>query len=330
MLRQRRNSRAACWGALLIAVILFHQPIALQAAQGDCAQPVSTGSQNTASDCLFILRAAVGSIVCSPACICAPKGSLPATATDALLCLKKAVGQPVALNCPCTVSQQGDDFNDNSRDTAKWSLDEIDGFGMLRETGQVLMYTCSRGSSYDESIRPWHASKLPFNADWEVQVDLANTSILSQNNHTNSFGISVVDEKSNFANEIYGELYRSRSGGPPTRSGFYAELWKNDSYVASADTGSLAVTTAAVRLAFRAANKVVTVYYDIDNSNGYNWVVYGSFGLAGAGGATGNANWGLSNSDRLLVAVYGYSSNMAVPSGKIYGDNFLVTGGVAP
>ena len=30
------------------------------AANGDCAQPVSTGSGPTASDCLFILRAAVG------------------------------------------------------------------------------------------------------------------------------------------------------------------------------------------------------------------------------------------------------------------------------
>jgi hypothetical protein len=33
---------------------------------------------------------------------CAPKGTLPVTATDALLCLKKAVGQGVNLNCPCT------------------------------------------------------------------------------------------------------------------------------------------------------------------------------------------------------------------------------------
>ena len=66
-----------------------------------CSQPISTGSRPTASDCLFILKAAVGSVTCTPACMCAPKGSLPITATDALVCLKNAVGQPVALNCPC-------------------------------------------------------------------------------------------------------------------------------------------------------------------------------------------------------------------------------------
>ncbi len=66
-----------------------------------CSQPISTGSRPTASDCLFILKAAVGSATCTPECMCAPKGSLPIAATDALVCLKNAVGQPVALNCPC-------------------------------------------------------------------------------------------------------------------------------------------------------------------------------------------------------------------------------------
>jgi hypothetical protein len=54
-----------------------------------------------ASDCLFILRTAVASVLCVPECICAPKGSLPVSATDALLCLTSVVGAPVALDCPC-------------------------------------------------------------------------------------------------------------------------------------------------------------------------------------------------------------------------------------
>ncbi len=66
-----------------------------------CAQPLTSGPSPTATDCLFILKAAVGLTSCSPACICAPKGALPPTATDALFCLKRAVGSPVVLNCPC-------------------------------------------------------------------------------------------------------------------------------------------------------------------------------------------------------------------------------------
>jgi mono/diheme cytochrome c family protein len=35
--------------------------------------------------------------------MCAPKGTLPITATDALVCLKRAIGQGVTLRCPCEV-----------------------------------------------------------------------------------------------------------------------------------------------------------------------------------------------------------------------------------
>jgi hypothetical protein len=59
------------------------------------------GQGPTASDCLFILRTAVGSETCSPACVCDPSGDDHTTASDALVCLKKAVGQNVTLNCPC-------------------------------------------------------------------------------------------------------------------------------------------------------------------------------------------------------------------------------------
>jgi len=33
--------------------------------------------------------------------MCAPKGSLPTSARDALVCLRWAVGQNVSLDCPC-------------------------------------------------------------------------------------------------------------------------------------------------------------------------------------------------------------------------------------
>jgi hypothetical protein len=79
--------------------ILVTSVIAAQAQQ--CAQPLSSGSQPTASDCLFILKAAVGTEVCQPECVCVPSGNLPVKATDALLCLNAAVGVSVPLNCPC-------------------------------------------------------------------------------------------------------------------------------------------------------------------------------------------------------------------------------------
>jgi hypothetical protein len=66
-----------------------------------CAQPLSSGLIPIASDCLYLLNAAVGLDPCDDPCVCAPKGQLPTTATDALTCLLVAVGTPQELNCPC-------------------------------------------------------------------------------------------------------------------------------------------------------------------------------------------------------------------------------------
>jgi len=66
-----------------------------------CAAPVTGSPLPTATDCLFILGAAVGTETCEPECACAPKGSLPVSASDALLCLQTAVGGSVSLDCPC-------------------------------------------------------------------------------------------------------------------------------------------------------------------------------------------------------------------------------------
>jgi hypothetical protein len=71
--------------------------------RGGCAQPATTGASPTASDCLFVLRTAVGSEDCAPECVCDPNGDGHTTAVDALVCLKKAVGQEVTLHCDCPV-----------------------------------------------------------------------------------------------------------------------------------------------------------------------------------------------------------------------------------
>lgn len=86
--------------AVLVAALLA-SPVPVFAGLGDCAQPLTTGAGPAASDCLFILRSAVGSSTCDPQCVCDANAADLITATDALLCLRKAVGQDVALLCDC-------------------------------------------------------------------------------------------------------------------------------------------------------------------------------------------------------------------------------------
>src|SRR6185295_6418205 len=95
------------------------------AARGDCGQPSSNGATPLASDCLYILRAALGIGSCDPTCICDlnASGGSP-TASDALTCLKTSLGVAGLLNCPCEpLVTDGDDFDDDTKDPNKWGTD---------------------------------------------------------------------------------------------------------------------------------------------------------------------------------------------------------------
>jgi hypothetical protein len=87
-------------GLLIATAGSLLAPAPAAALRGECGQPVTTGKVPRASDCLFILKNAVGAVDCLPACVCATKGRLPVRASDALICLKSAVGQPVTVDCP--------------------------------------------------------------------------------------------------------------------------------------------------------------------------------------------------------------------------------------
>lgn len=96
-----RGIAAPTFVALLCGIVVAASPCRARAATGDCGQPISDGAAPVASDCLYILNVAVGAASCSPPCICAPSGTLPTAAVDALACLIAATGGNVVLNCPC-------------------------------------------------------------------------------------------------------------------------------------------------------------------------------------------------------------------------------------
>jgi hypothetical protein len=81
--------------ALAGAILACADPVGLTVSRDGVAPP----SIVNASDGLFVLRASVGSECCD-LCICDANGSGAVTATDALITLNAAVGQPVTLQCP--------------------------------------------------------------------------------------------------------------------------------------------------------------------------------------------------------------------------------------
>ena len=215
----------------------------------------------------------------------------------------------------------GDDFNDNSKDSMKWGADEVDGKGVLKEANQRLEYTTTGigTASHDSVDRKWRTSQFPYNANWEVQIDVTNT--ISTGSYS-SFGINVrsvrlpndeIEVELGQDGEFWAEFY----GGRRISGADYAVTYGPYNY-------------GAIRMAFDSTTKVFTMYYDTDPSDGYQWIEFGSFGVAGTGGINGTRNWGLKDTDRFVAYVFGYSQQAdRVTSGQLYGDNFQETGEVA-
>jgi hypothetical protein len=107
-----RSCRTAALPFVILSALLAPIDVAMlakpaEAAQGDCGQPLSTGSGPSASDALFVLRAAIGLDTCD-ACVCDVDATGTVTAGDALLVLKRAVGENIAMACvQCGVALYG-------------------------------------------------------------------------------------------------------------------------------------------------------------------------------------------------------------------------------
>lgn len=221
----------------------------------------------------------------------------------------------------------GDDFGMDSN--AAWLDDYLIGHGQLNRARHHLEYSVPVPdlASGDEAYRPWGGSTPALSTDWEVSVDVSNIAVPA-GDQVASFGLEVLDAN-NYDNYAFVEIYSSRLHVPALRRGFKADL-----AVAGVELGKdtilgdhmdIGVTSGSVRLTFNSSTKVLTAWFDPGGgTNGYLWERLGTFGIAGAGGSTTNADWRMQGNDAFIVTLYGYSRGMAISAGQMYGDNFLI------
>jgi hypothetical protein len=218
---------------------------------------------------------------------------------------------PAVFTSSCAFADGADDFNDNSMDPALWGLDEVKGQGQLNETNGRLEYTTSgSGTNLDSSDRPLRR-RFPYNAPWTIQIDVTNTTSGSQ---WSSFGINVESSKDG-GDSVEVELAAS--------SMVWAELYNNGESIDGVP-GFAPSTSTPIRMSFNNVTKVITV-------SGWTgaWSDFGSFDVNGSGlGTDGSANWALTDVDYFKAYVFGYSENMDINSGELYGDNLGETGGI--
>jgi hypothetical protein len=144
--------------AMLAAGVLGGSPGTANAGLGSCSQPVSTGTDPVASDCLYILRTAVGAVVPPKPCITRTRGGTITRASDALQCLTYSVGGPVTVDCPCgTPDVESSDF------TFDPDIDMPDASAAVRAKFVKTTYLGAFSQDQDEAQGDW-------TQDWTVRV----------------------------------------------------------------------------------------------------------------------------------------------------------------
>jgi hypothetical protein len=232
------------------------------------------------------------------------------------------------LLAPAAHADSSDNFSGPSKNTSYWGPDDINNNGALAQGGGMLRYSCANGTDEDLAEWPAIAIRLPYNADWEMQLDCHNTSAPVAPFQVNSMGFTLESPLDDHT-DVYLEFYNSALGGP-ARTGFNADMQVNDVQLGGGDSGGPQGNDGAIRFHWTASTELLRAYYDLDLSDGYQWVELGTFGLgAGGGGSLTNGNWGMSPTDQFFFSLYGYSSFMSVTAGQMTADNFSETGGIS-
>lgn len=235
-----------------------------------------------------------------------------------------------------------DDFNDNSKNSAKWGADIALGACSFTETNQQLQLSAAAVGIHENAMqRPWILNTASPSLDWEIIASVNNNSIPGlYNNQSCVIGLAVMSSAA-LGETVSVGLYASTMGGPPLRRGFVSVLSTNNMIsglssnfviIAYADSFDIGVTSGAVRLLFNSRTKVITSYFDAGgHGDGYVWAKLGSFGVGGSNGETGNFNWDLSGSQPFIVGVCGEANNINVAGGPVSVDDFsALTGSTAP
>jgi len=209
-----------------------------------------------------------------------------------------------------------DNFN-ASIENSNWGTDVTYGSGALTQTNSYLQFTSAgTGANGDYSGRPWVANYGSYTQNWSVQLD-TTVLLTTSGAQTAAFGLEIWDAANT---SQYVGIEDGSSGGS---AGYYTYLGNGDNNV-SATAAASGPTVGAVKITYDALTKVITTYYDPNSpGEGYNWVVLGSYGLAGSGGVTGNVNWDLGPDGTFIAAPFGFTQSVAATSGEVYGDNFL-------
>ena len=210
-----------------------------------------------------------------------------------------------------------DDFNDNSKDPARWGADFTAGVGLLSETNGRLEFTTSGATtSLDMAARPWILNFGSYTQNWETHIDV-NVPQLPR--PETRFGLIIASGTNSFsANNLRLDFVQTTNKHYIT-----ANLAVNGSKISVGTDKPTTSTLVALRIAFDANTQVLSAFYDEDGPTcGYSWTLLGSTNVP--------VEWNMTSTSVFGVWLFGYSAAALGSTNNVFGDNFYASTGPTP
>jgi hypothetical protein len=190
------------------------------------------------------------------------------------------------------------------------------GDGQLTIQEGAINYTVEEPTKKDFQYLNFQPARLRASQDFTITGTFKNDAIPESAKELASVGIEVYQAQ-DLSNRVAATLSAARLNGFFSRTVF-TQVVKGGEPVDSSYTEDLRVPVEVTfKLVYTAPEKVFSVFYDADEGDAVDWQAVGSFGVAGTGGDSGNANWKMRSSEKFLVYIYGYSENLQIFEGDV-------------
>lgn len=218
-------------------------------------------------------------------------------------------GQCLALT-PIT-----EEFESTKIDPVNWFYYHDTKSRLIQGNGVLNFRVLSKPLAANYSSIELLTSQPSFNENWEMTVDVTNTSSYVR---TVGGGITIfnsVDRNDRLYINYYG---KAGIGTGSYTNNVNANAFKLSPGVATASGG--------VRVSFSKKTKLLTIYLsDSVSGEGYAWRKIGSFSPTGVGGDA-RTNWKMDPvSGRFGIQLFGNAGPRTISSGKITFDNFVLS-----
>jgi hypothetical protein len=205
-------------------------------------------------------------------------------------------------------------FKATQLNETRWYHYHSDKTSLVPLNGKLNLVISSKPSHTDFTSIELLSSQPGYNEDWQVIVDLANTSKLGNKAGCGLMLFNVADRSDYLFVESYG-----KSG---LAAGMLVDGHSPDNARFSLNVGA---PKGALRVRFNAATKLLTFYVSATGfAAGYDWKKVGTVSPTGKGGKV-NGNWRMSPTNgRFGIQLYGFGDS-TIEAGKITLDNFKVS-----